>query len=224
MWDKRIPLREEPIADMDAVRQYDRGARHIMMPQYKYFVWKITRKGIRGGKILDVGTGSGLLAIELAKVKGNQFDITGIDISENMVRKAIENAQQAKTGDKTKFAVADAAALPFRDKTFDLVVSYASLHHWRDPAAVFEETARVVKDTGRIIIRDNKRVYRNPCWRAFIWLISIFINRRHRENWPKAIMACYTMPEIKEIMQKVRSKNYRVTSDFIRFDMSIEWP
>jgi methylase of polypeptide subunit release factors len=56
----RIPLPEEPIADMDAVIQYDKGAKYYIMPEYKYFVKKILRKGIKSGRILDIGTGSGL--------------------------------------------------------------------------------------------------------------------------------------------------------------------
>ena len=91
----RAPLLEEPIADMDAVIQYDRGARLYMMPEYKYFVGKVLKKGIRSGRVLDIGTGSGLLAIELAKVKKCNFEIVAVDISENMILKAKENAWRA---------------------------------------------------------------------------------------------------------------------------------
>ena len=87
---QRVPLPREPIDDMDAVIQYDKGAKCYIVPEYRYIVRKILRKGITGGKVLDIGTGSGLLAIELARIKKrNNFDITGIDISENMLRKGI---------------------------------------------------------------------------------------------------------------------------------------
>ncbi len=220
---QRIPLPAETIAEMDAVRQYDRGARYFMLPQYKYFVQKILRKGIRGGRVLDIGTGSGRLAIELAKAKGD-FDIVGIDISENMIKQAVENVKEAGVSDRVQLVLATAAALPFPDRSFDLVISYASLHHWRDPVAVFNEAVRVVKENGRIIIRDNKRVYHNLFWIAFIWLVSRFMNRRHRQHWPRAILASYTIPEIKEMLSKTQLRDYRVYSDFIGFDMCIEWP
>ncbi len=220
---QRIPLSEEPIADMDAVIQYDRGAKCYMTPEYKYFVWKILRKGIRGGRVLDIGTGSGLLAIELAKAKGCHFDIIAIDISENMIRKARENAKWAGVEDKIRFSVSTAAALPFADDSFDLVMSYASLHHWFEPVAVFNEVERVVKETGSAIIRDNKRVYQNPLWKSIIWFISRFMNKRHRENWPKAILASYTIPEVNEILSRSRLRECWVSSDFVCIDLCIEW-
>lgn len=221
---QRIPLSQEPIAEMEAVIQYDRGAKCYMMPEYKYFVWKILRRGIRSGRVLDIGTGSGLLAIELAKAKGGHFDIVAVDISENMVRKAVENARQAGVEDRISFLVSTAAALPFPDDSFDFVLSYASLHHWFEPVTVLDEVARVVKDTGGVMIRDNKRLYQNPFWKGIIWFVSRFMNKRHRENWPKAILASYTIPEVKEILSRSRLRDYRVSSDFLFIDLCIESP
>lgn len=220
----RVPLAHEPIAEAEAVAQYDRGARLYMLPEYRYFVWKILRRGIKGGRVLDIGTGSGRLAIALAKTRGSHFEIIGLDISPNMLQKAGENARQAGVADKIKFVLANADSLPFPDGYFDLVISYASLHHWLRPALVFKEVWRVVKRGGAVIIRDNRRVYGNPFWEAFIWVISRFMNRRHRENWPKAIRASYTIPEVKAILDESGLKDYRLGTDFIRFDLCVEIP
>jgi ubiquinone/menaquinone biosynthesis C-methylase UbiE len=221
---ERVPLPAEPIADMDAVIQYDKGARRYMMPEYKYFVRKVLKRGIRSGRVLDIGTGSGRLAIELAKAGGCNFDIAALDISENMLKKARENAARCGVVDRIEFVSGTAAALPFPDNSFDLVISYASLHHWFHPEAVFREIARVTRASGCAIIRDNKRVYQNPVWRASIWLISRFMNRRHRENWPKALLASYTIPEVREILNRSGLNNYRVRSDFVFIDLCIESP
>jgi ubiquinone/menaquinone biosynthesis C-methylase UbiE len=222
--DERVPLPVEPIADPDAVVQYDKGARLYMMPEYRYFVRKVLGKGIRSGRLLDVGTGSGRLAIELARAGGGSFDIVALDISENMIARARENAALCGVAGRIKFVVGTAAALPFSGDSFDLVISYASLHHWFHPGAVFNEIARVVKPSGHAIIRDNKRVYQNPLWRAAIWLVTRFMNRRHRENWPKAILASYTVPEVREILNRAGLGDYRVHSDFVYIDLCIESP
>jgi ubiquinone/menaquinone biosynthesis C-methylase UbiE len=217
----RIPLAQEPIAEAEAVAQYDKGARLYMLPEYKYFAWKIRRLGIKAGRVLDIGTGSGRLAIELAKSKGNNFRITGLDVSENMLKKAQENIEKAGVQDKVQLVSANADSLPYPDGYFDLVVSYASLHHWFRPERVFREAQRVVKKGGLVIIRDNRRVYGNRFWETFIRVLSLFMNRRHSENWPKAIMASYTLPEIKDIL-KAAGLNYSVRTDFIKFDMCVE--
>lgn len=221
---ERIPLLEEPIADMDAVIQYDKGARLYMMPEYRYFVRKILRRGIRYGRVLDIGTGSGHLAIELARVKDCRFEIIALDISESMINKARENARRCGVENNIKFLVSTAAALPFADNSFDLVFSYASLHHWFEPVTVFDEIARVIGETGHAIIRDNKRVYQNPIWKAIIWLISRFMNKRHRENWPKAILASYTIPEVRKLLGRSSLSDYQVSSDYVFIDLCIEFP
>ena len=192
------------------------------MPEYKYFVWKILRAGIRRGRVLDIGTGSGRLAIELAKAGNCDFEITALDISPDMLERAEQNIRRAGLQDKIKLVLATASRLPFPDQSFDLVMSYASLHHWFEPVQVLNESQRVAKSEGSIIIRDNQRVYGNPFWEAFIWTISRFMNKRHRDNWPKAILASYTVPEVKAMVKRSNMKDCRVVTDFIKFDVSIE--
>lgn len=219
---KRVPLPEEPMVGEETVERYDKGAKKYMWPEYKYFVRKILSRGKTGGIVLDIGTGSGLLALELAKSKGNTFDIISIDASSNMLERAKKNTTEKGQKNKTQLLLANGAKIPFPDKTFDLVISYASLHHWLEPVSIFDEIERVTKDNGTIIIRDNKRIYTNPLLRFSVWIVSRFMNRGHREIWYKAMAASYTISEIKEILRNSRLRDCRVRSDFMKIDVCIE--
>lgn len=216
----RVPLPVEPILETGIVHRYDSGAKVFIMPEYKYFVWKILHRGIRSGRVLDIGTGSGRLAIELAKASGCNFEITGLDLSEDMLKLAEENARAAKV--KIDFILATASDLPFPDKSFDLVISYASLHHWFQPIKVFNEIERVTRANGNVIIRDNQRIYGRPFWEVFVWGLSRFMNKQLRENWPKAIQASYTVPELKALLKEAGLENYKIGTDFVKFDVCVE--
>jgi ubiquinone/menaquinone biosynthesis C-methylase UbiE len=219
---KRVPLTDEQIAGVDAVEEYDRGAKLYMIPEYKYFVHQILRQGIKSGKVLDIGTGTGLLSIELAKSKSGRFQIIGLDLSENMIARAKDNAREARVNNLVEFVLSTAASMPFPDRTFDLVMSYASLHHWFHPIDVFNEAQRVTKDGGTIIIRDNLRVYGEPFLSFFLWLVTRFMDNDHRQRWRKSILASYTLGEIVQLLMQSKLNDYRVKRDFFLFDLRIE--
>ena len=89
-----------------------------------YFIKVIETRKIKSGLALDLGCGTGIKSIYLAK-KG--FNVIGIDISKTAIKLAKENAQRAKV--KVNFIVADATNLSFlKDKKFDFILDWANLH------------------------------------------------------------------------------------------------
>ncbi len=89
----------------------------------------------RPGLILDVGTGPGALAVEIAG-RCPSCRVLGIDLAPEMLRTAAQRAAEAGVSERVDFQVSDAAQLPLADGSIDAAVSTLSLHHWRDPAAV----------------------------------------------------------------------------------------
>jgi ubiquinone/menaquinone biosynthesis C-methylase UbiE len=73
-----------------------------------------------------------------------------------MIERASANAaRRTPEGERQpSFVVGDAAALPFADATFDLVVSTLSLHHWDDAIVGLSEIARVLRPGGKALIWD----------------------------------------------------------------------
>jgi ubiquinone/menaquinone biosynthesis C-methylase UbiE len=94
--------------------------------------------------ILDLGSGTGYLSIEIARRAPN-LQVYGIDLSRQMVKIA---RRHAKGVDNARFVFGNAAKLPFKDNSIDLVVSTGASHHWKTPRMVFDECHRVLK-TGR---------------------------------------------------------------------------
>jgi SAM-dependent methyltransferase len=106
-----------------------------------------------GGKLLEVGSGPGRLAVRLAQ-EGPGITLIGVDISEAMVERAAHRAAGAGLSGRVRFEVGDVAALPLSDGEFDIVVSTLSLHHWSDPARGLAEIHRVLKPGGEARIYD----------------------------------------------------------------------
>ena len=105
-----------------------------------------------GARILDAGTGPGLLPLRIAAACP-QLTVDAVDLSPQMIDRAQQSAATAQT-EAVTFSVADVAALPFPDATFDLVISTISQHHWTDPGAGLRELNRVLRPDAQAWIYD----------------------------------------------------------------------
>jgi len=104
-----------------------------------------------GGHILDVGVGTGL---ELPMFSSNTR-LTGIDLSEPMLRRAQQRADSKALANIDGLLVMDALRLAFPDAYFDAVVAPYVLTVVPDPQACLDEMARVVKRGGEIILANH---------------------------------------------------------------------
>jgi ubiquinone/menaquinone biosynthesis C-methylase UbiE len=192
-----------------------------MGPAYHRFARKVNGINLPGKCVMDIGTGSGLLAIELAKGRPD-WQISGIDISEEMLKLAQQNAARNGFADKIDFHKASAAALPFPDGSFDLMASHASFHLWKDPLKVFKEIARVTAPGGYCCLWDTLRLT------AFLPLVSLAgwvagMNSAQRQLWLRAVRSSYTLRETMTIIKESALKGARVKFIPIFFILSIEW-
>ncbi|MFX1390836.1 MAG: class I SAM-dependent methyltransferase [Promethearchaeota archaeon] len=114
----------------------------------------------KDSKILDVGTGSGRMAITLAF---NGFSIlTGEpddDISEYAKRDWLKNAKKVNVDHLITFTPFHAEKMPFNDEEFDAVFIMGALHHIDNKKAALEESVRVIKSGGVIcVIEPSKKM------------------------------------------------------------------
>ena len=115
-----------------------------------------------GDTVLDVGCGTGTLAIAAKKSVGSASPVFGIDASPAMVAKATRKS--ARAGVDVAFTKALVEALPFPDARFDAVLSTMMLHHLpRQVRRQFAaEIRRVLKPRGRLLVVDFGRPQGRP--------------------------------------------------------------
>jgi phosphatidylethanolamine/phosphatidyl-N-methylethanolamine N-methyltransferase len=101
-----------------------------------------------GGQILEVGVGTGMCLPLYSK----KCQISGVDLSEPMLRKAQERVTELGLTNVEGLWVMDAERLSFPDSSFDAVVAQHVISTAPNPEAVLDELARVLKPGGEIIL------------------------------------------------------------------------
>jgi ubiquinone/menaquinone biosynthesis C-methylase UbiE len=100
--------------------------------------------------VLDVACGAGHVAEEIApKVR----QVVGLDLTSDLLRLGAERLR-ANGLRNVLLQEGNAAELPFLNESFDLVVCRSALHHFRDPATMVREMARVCRTGGRVAVSD----------------------------------------------------------------------
>ncbi len=121
-----------------------------------------------GDQVLDVGCGTGTLALEVARLVGNSGRVTGIDPSTTQIARA--HAKSARRHLPAEFQLGVIEQIPFPDETFDAVFSTLMMHHLPAPLKRqgLAEISRVLKPGGRLIIADFTRKQDRQHWAAKI--------------------------------------------------------
>lgn len=115
-----------------------------------------------GGSVLDVATGTGLVA---AALLDRGFRVTGVDQSPEMLARA-----RARFGERVELVESSAESLPFPDASFDHLTFTYLLRYVDDPAATLVELARVVRPGGVVAMLEfglPRGVWRRP-WNLWV--------------------------------------------------------
>lgn len=120
--------------------------------------------------ILDCGTGPGTIAMMLAE---SGYNMTGVDLSENMLSYARQNAKSA--GLSIAFKQGDLESIPFPDNAFDGAVSRHVLWTTLHPEVVLKEWYRILKPGGRLVYVDGNWYRNEGTMKRKIWMILSMI-------------------------------------------------
>jgi demethylmenaquinone methyltransferase / 2-methoxy-6-polyprenyl-1,4-benzoquinol methylase len=148
----------------------------------KYLFRPLRRKSSRflgiapPAKILDVATGTGALAYEMARLG---HDVTGIDISPGMLAQA---RKKLSPNLKLKFQEADGTNLPYMDNSFDVATISWGIHDmpYEIGLQVLEEMKRVTKKKGKIMIVDYMEPKKHPVAKFTHPLICLYETKNYR--------------------------------------------
>jgi demethylmenaquinone methyltransferase / 2-methoxy-6-polyprenyl-1,4-benzoquinol methylase len=106
-----------------------------------------------GDRVLDVATGTGDLALELARRVGPTGEVIGSDFAEGMLARARIKAERGDQGDvRPRFEWGDALELPYKDDSFAAATVGFGARNFSDLARGLTEMARVVRPGGRVVV------------------------------------------------------------------------
>jgi demethylmenaquinone methyltransferase/2-methoxy-6-polyprenyl-1,4-benzoquinol methylase len=178
---------------------YDLGVKVITFNSISKLKRLIASRSVTSSSdvVLDVATGTGLIAVELSKIAR---EVYGVDLSKAMLKMALRKSREAKS-ENLYLTIADAEHLPFRSEVFSASTCSFSMHHFQRPVKAFKEIFRTIKPHGRIVFLDtlNSDSFISKIIFALYWIFIELGTSRH-----------LTIPEWRSLFRKMELTDIRI--------------
>jgi ubiquinone/menaquinone biosynthesis C-methylase UbiE len=178
------------------------------------FVADLLAFGPPDGPVLDLGTGTALVPIELAR-QCPEVRIVAVDVSENMLHVAAQNLRRAGLADRITLERIDAKRLPYPDASFATVMSNSIIHHVPNPLDVLGEAWRVAAPGGLVFFRDLARPDDEQTLQQLVEMYTAGANAHQRQLFADSLRAAVTAEELAALVARlgVDPKTVTMTSD-----------
>jgi ubiquinone/menaquinone biosynthesis C-methylase UbiE len=148
---------------------------------------------------LDVGTGTALIPIELAR-RDFPCHITAIDLAAEMLKLAWQNIARAGLEHVIVPALVDAKGLPYPDASFDAVISNSIVHHIPQPHDTLAEMWRVLRPGGVLFVRDLLRPGTDAEVEHLVETYAGIESPRQQQLFRQSLHAALTLAEVRDLL------------------------
>lgn len=158
--------------------------------------------GDGGGDVLDLGTGTAQIPIELCS-RNTVCRVMAVDAATAMLDVAILNIEIAGLRQRILLDRVDAKALPYDDGRFDVVMSNSIVHHIPEPLAVVREAVRVLAPGGLLFFRDLLRPARGDEVNHLVQTYAGQESDHARQMFEDSLRAALNLDEVRQLAADV---------------------
>ncbi len=191
----------------------------------------LLKGGLPEGEILDLGTGTAQIPIELCR-QSPSARVVAVDMAAHMLHVARRNVEQAGLSRRIRLEQVDGKQLPYPDGRFPGVISNSIVHHIPEPSDVLAEAWRVTAPGGLLFFRDLLRPDDETTLAGLIETYTGNENAHQRQMFADSLRAALTLEEMRQLAGNLgqSATTVQATSDrhwtFIgrkaRVDVSVE--
>jgi ubiquinone/menaquinone biosynthesis C-methylase UbiE len=151
------------------------------------------------GPILDVGTGTAQIPIELCR-QSPQAQVVAIDLAEHMLQVARDNVVRAELAQRIRLERVDAKTVNFPEASFGAVISNSIVHHIPEPGEVLGVLARLVVRGGLLFVRDLLRPPDEATWHHLVRTYAGDATKHQRQMFADSLHAALTLAEVRDLV------------------------
>jgi ubiquinone/menaquinone biosynthesis C-methylase UbiE len=174
------------------------------------FVDDLLAAGLSDGEILDLGTGTALIPIELCR-RHEAARVLAIDLSVSMLDLARANVEVAGLTDRILLDRVDGKQLPYSEGRFATVMSNSIVHHIPEPYAVLADAWRVLAPGGLMFIRDLLRPADDATVRHLVATYAVGATPHQRQLFDDSLRAALSLEEIRAQVERLGQSPDAVT-------------
>lgn len=168
----------------------------------RVFVDDLLSAGAVPGEVLDLGTGTAQIPVELCR-RDDAFRVTAVDLSANMLHLARAKIEVAGLAHGIRLSLVDAKQLPYAKGRFPAVMSNSIVHHIPQPGRVLAEAWRVLAPGGLLFVRDLLRPADDEEVRRLVDTYAAGATEHQRRLFDDSLRAALSLDEIRGLVAEL---------------------